>query len=243
MSMIPAELAVLIGAALAASTIAAITGTGGGLILLPAMTLLFGVRDAVPMFAVAQLIGNLSRVVLNRREVQLPVVGWFALGALPMAVLGAIAFARAPEAGLVRMLGGFLILCVIVRHAQKKRLRDFSPKWFTPIGAVFAFISALIGTAGPFMAPFFLAFGLTRGAYIGTEALATLAMHAGKIPTYYMTGTLSHLAIVVGLALGPVMILGSWLGKRIVDRIPAKSFTIMIDIVVIAFGVLFLVRG
>jgi uncharacterized protein len=241
--MTPTELAILISAALAASTIAAITGTGGGLILLPAMTLLFGVRDAVPMFAVAQLIGNLSRVILNRREVKLPVAGWFALGALPMAVLGAIVFARAPEAGLVRMLGGFLILCVIVRHAQKKRLRDFSPRWFTPIGAVFAFISALIGTAGPFMAPFFLAFGLTRGAYIGTEALATLAMHAGKIPTYYITGTLSHIAIVVGLALGPVMIFGSWLGKCIVDRIPAKAFAIMIDIVVIAFGVMFLVRG
>ncbi|HRQ71815.1 MAG TPA: sulfite exporter TauE/SafE family protein [Phycisphaerales bacterium] len=243
MPMSPAELAMLIGAALAASTVAAITGTGGGLILLPAMTLLFGLRDAVPMFAVAQLVGNLSRVILNRREVRLPVVGWFALGALPMAVLGAVAFARAPEAGLVRGLGSFLIISVIVRHAQKKRLRTFSPRWFTPIGALFAFISAIIGTAGPFMAPFFLAFGLTKGAYIGTEAMATLAMHAGKIPTYYITGTLSHVAIMVGLALGPVMILGSWHGKRIVDRIPGRSFAIMIDAVVLAFGVLFLLRG
>lgn len=241
--MTPAEIAILIGAALAASTIAAITGTGGGLILLPIMTLLFGVRDSVPMFAVAQLIGNLGRVVLNRREIKPQVVGWFALGALPMAVLGAIAFERLPAAGLVRGLGVFLIVCVIVRHTQSKRLKEFSPKWFTPIGAVFAFISALIGSAGPFMAPFFLAFGLTKGAYIGTEALATLVMHVGKIPTYYFTGTLSHLAIVVGLALGPVMLAGLWIGKRVIDRLPAKYFTIIIEVVVLSFGVLFLVRG
>ncbi|HRP64281.1 MAG TPA: sulfite exporter TauE/SafE family protein [Phycisphaerales bacterium] len=241
--MTPFEISLLIAAALLASTIAAVTGTGGGVILLPVMILFFGARDAIPMYAVAQLIGNLSRVVLNRREIRLNVVGWFMLGAVPMGILGAIVFAKTPEAGLVRLLGGFLLLCVIVRHARANQLREFSPGWFAPIGGVFAFISALLGSAGPFLAPFFVAFGLVKGAYIGTEALATVTMHLSKLPTYYATGTLSQLAIVTGLALGPVMILGSYIGKRIVDRIPAKAFAIMIDVIVVVFGVLFMVRG
>jgi uncharacterized membrane protein YfcA len=241
--MTPLEISLLVAAALLASTVAAVTGTGGGVILLPVMTLFFGVRDAVPMFAVAQLIGNLSRVMLNRKEIRLNVVGWFMLGAVPMAVLGAIVFARTPEAGLVRLLGAFLLVCVIVRHARAKQLREFSPKWFAAIGGVFAFISALLGSAGPFLAPFFVSYGLVRGAYSGTEALATVTMHLSKLPTYYATGTLSQLAIIAGLSLGPVMILGSHIGKRIVDRIPAKAFAIMIDVIVVGFGVLFLVRG
>ena len=241
--MTPIEISSLFAAALLASTIAAVTGTGGGVILLPVMTLIFGVRDAVPMYGVAQLIGNLSRVALNRRELRLNVVGWFMLGAVPMGVVGAIVFAKTPEAGLVRLLGAFLLVCVIVRHARAKQLREFSPKWFAPIGGVFAFVSALLGSAGPFLAPFFVAFGLVKGAYIGTEALATVTMHLSKLPTYYATGTLSRTAVIAGLSLGPVMILGSYIGKRIVDRIPAHAFAVIIDAIVVAFGVLFLLRG
>lgn len=241
--MTPIEVSLLITAALLASTIAAVTGTGGGIILLPVMTLCFGVREAVPMYAVAQLIGNVSRVVLNRDETRMNVVGWFMLGAVPMGVLGAIVFARTPEAGLVRLLGGFLLVCVIVRHASAERLREFSPRWFVPIGGVFAFVSALLGSAGPFLAPFFVSYGLVKGAYIGTEALATVTMHLSKLPTYYATGTLSRTAIITGLSLGPMMILGSFIGKRIVDRIPVRVFTIMIDVIVVGFGVLFLTRG
>ena len=54
---------VLVAVALAASTLAAVAGFGGAVVLLP----------------VAQLVGNLSRVGFNRRELDWPVVGWFAL--------------------------------------------------------------------------------------------------------------------------------------------------------------------
>lgn len=48
-----------------------------------------------------------------------------------------------------------------------------SARWFFPIGASFGFLEGVIGGAGSLMAPFFLAFGLMKGTYIGTDALAT----------------------------------------------------------------------
>src|SRR5881409_2770786 len=84
------------GAAFLASTLAAVAGFGGAAVLLPALVAVFGVRDAIPILTVAQLIGNGSRVWFNRREVALPVVGWFALGAVPLALLGGLLFAAAP---------------------------------------------------------------------------------------------------------------------------------------------------
>ena len=48
---------------------------------------MFGVRDAIPILTVAQLIGNASRVWFNRHELELPVVGWFAVGGVPAARL------------------------------------------------------------------------------------------------------------------------------------------------------------
>ncbi len=234
----------LAAAALAASTVAAVAGTGSGVLLLPVMVLFFGVRDAVPMYAVAQFIGNLSRVALNRRAIRFEVVVWFVGGAVPAAVLGAWVFSRSPESILVRLLGAFLLVSVVGhRWLRRGRHDGFSRRWFAPIGSVFAFISALVGSGGPFLAPFFLAFGLVKAAYIGTEALGTAVMHVTKLVTYGQTGVLSSTAVWVGLALGPLMILGAVLGKRIVDRMSPTVFVIAIEAFLVAFGSWFLIRG
>ena len=84
--MLVMDFVVLALAALVASTMAAITGTGGGIILLPILMASLGVRDAIPAYALAQFIGNRSRVWFNRRVIGPRVVAWFALGAVPMAV-------------------------------------------------------------------------------------------------------------------------------------------------------------
>lgn len=237
------EGSLLFAAALGASAVAALTGTGGGVLLLPVMVAIFGVRDAVPMYTVAQLVGNLSRVFFNRKQIRLPVVGWFSVGAIPMAVLGALAFSFTPESMLIRLLGGFLLVSVLLHRAAGEGFRKQSARWFVAVGGIVAFISALVGSAGPFLAPIFTAFGLTRGAYIGTEALSTAVMHITKLSTYGCTGVLTGIALVMGAALGPVMILGSWIGKRMMDRISDKVFLRLVDAVVIVFGVLFLSRG
>jgi uncharacterized membrane protein YfcA len=45
-----------------------------------------------------------------------------------------------------------------------------------------------------------------------------------------------------GLMLGPVMIAGGYLGKQVVDRLPAHLFTRLIDLTVAAYGLWFLVK-
>lgn len=91
------------------------------------------------------------------------------------------------------------------------------------------------------MAPFFLAYGLVKGAYIGTEALATVVMHVTKLIAYRDAAILPMHAVVVGLLLGPLMIAGSFVGKRIVDRLPEKLFVGIIEATLIVAGALFLI--
>jgi len=229
--------------ALLASTLAAVTGFGGAAVLLPVLVAAFGVREAVPILTVAQLIGNGSRVWFNRRELQWRVVGWFALGAVPMALLGGYLFAKAPLHFLTRLLGAFLLLVVVWRHVRPKRPRPFPVAAFAGIGAGASFLSALLGSVGPIMAPFFLAYGLVKAAYIGTEALSTVVMHVTKLFAYRQTGVLTQSGVLIGLGLGPIMIGGSFLGKLIVDRLPERVFVTIIEAVLGVAGLLFLVRG
>lgn len=228
-------------AALFASLLAAVAGFGGAAILLPILVWAFGVRDAIPLLTIVQLVGNGSRVWFNRRELDLPVVGWFALGAVPLAIAGSIVFATAPAPFLKRLLGVFLLITVAYRHTRLGREARVGLRGFTGVGAVFGFLSALLGSVGPMMAPFFLAYGLVKGAYIGTEALSTVVMHVVKLGVYGGYSLLSFTSVGIGLAIGLVMIVGSYVGKRILDRIPERVFPILIEAVLIIVGLQFVV--
>jgi hypothetical protein len=230
-------------AALVASTLAAVTGFGGAAVLLPVLVLAFGVRDAVPILTVAQLIGNGSRVWFNRADLNYRVVAWFALGGVPLALLGGFLFARAPLAGLTRLLGVFLLLVVAWRRLRPPPAGRLPLRAFAAVGAASSFLSAFLGGVGPLMAPFFLAYGLLKGAYIGTEALSTVVMHVSKLVAYRGASVLPEESILAGLSIGPLMVAGSWTGRRIVDRLPERVFVLIIEATMTAAGLLFLVRG
>jgi uncharacterized membrane protein YfcA len=238
-----AQIALLVAVAIFAAALAAVTGFGGAAVLLPVLVAVFGVREAIPILTVAQLIGNGSRVWFNRRELDWRVIGWFTVGAVPLGLLGGYLFATAPLKALTRLLGVFLLLVVVWRRLHPAPTRKFSTKNFVLIGAGATFLSALMGSVGPMMAPFFLAYGLVKGAYIGTEAMSTVVMHITKLTAYGNAAILSRHAVAVGLALGPAMILGSWTGKKIVDRIPERIFIFIIEAVLVVAGVLFIIRG
>lgn len=55
--------------------------------------------------------------------------------------------------------------------APRCDLASLAPS-FAGIEAVSSLLSAIVGSVGPLMAPLFLAYGLVKGGYIGTEAIA-----------------------------------------------------------------------
>src|SRR3954453_22279477 len=83
-------------AAFGLALLSAVAGFGGGVLLLPVFTVLFGLRVAVPMLTLTQLSSNGFRAWLNRGEVRWRLVGWFAAGAVPFAVAGALLLVHAP---------------------------------------------------------------------------------------------------------------------------------------------------
>ena len=173
----------------------------------------------------------------------MPVVGWFALTGVPAALVGGFLFASAPLPFLTRLLGIFLVGVVVYRRAGTGSSMRLPRRAFAIVGAVFSFLSALLGSVGPIMIPFFLAYGLVKGALIGTEALATAVMHITKLVAYGSTAILTGHSVTVGLGLGLIMIFGSLIGKRILDRLPEKIFILLIEGTLLIAGLRFLIYG
>jgi len=72
------------------------------------LTAIHAVKKAIPILTVAQLVGNGSRVWFNRRELDLAVMRWYTLGAVPLALAGGYLFAQAPLSALTRATSGIV---------------------------------------------------------------------------------------------------------------------------------------
>jgi len=233
----------LAGLALVAGVLSAVTGFGGAAILLPALVALLGPRNAVVALTIAQLCGNLSRVWFNRAELNWRVVRWFALGAVPASIIGGLLFAAAPLRLLAAVLGAALICMVIGRHLMRRGYPKLGRRGFAGLGAGTGMISALAGTAGPIAAPFFLGYGLVRGAYIGTEAATAVIMHLVKSIVYGTANVMATQTVGVGVFVGLVLLAGAYIGKRLVDRVPERLFVILVEITLVIAGVRLVLAG
>jgi uncharacterized membrane protein YfcA len=236
--------AALIGIfALIGAIVGAVAGFGTGIIMLPILVFFFGIRESIPILTVAMLLTNGSRAWFNRRQITLPVVGWFALGAVPAAIVGGLIFAIAPAPALVRVLGVYLLLMVVYRHS-KGQLTTRTKLWhFTPLGASTSIVSAIVGVSGPLIAPFFLGYGLLKGAYIGTDALATVTMQGTRLAVFGGLDLVTGQTLLVGLGIGAVTFTGTYIGKRLLDILPERYFPYIIEATMIAAGLRFVIWG
>ncbi|MFD7894938.1 sulfite exporter TauE/SafE family protein [Streptomyces sp. NPDC059743] len=229
-------------AAYATAVLSAVAGFGGGVLLLPVFVKVFGARDAIAVLTVAQLASNGSRVWFNRREIDRHLVGIFAYGAVPAAAAGAWLFATAPLPALTRLIGVFLLVMVAWRR-WRPRAASLNDAAFAAVGAASGFGSALVGSVGPMVAPFFLARGLVRGAYIGTEAASAVVMHLVKLAVFGAAAVLTTGNTLTGLALAPASTAGAWTGKKIVDRLPVPVFITLVEAGLVISGLLLIVGG
>ena len=95
--------------AFAACTLSAAAGLGGSLLLLPILTVLFGVKTAITLSALMLSLNNLGKLVAYRRtlavRVTWPLVACTVLGS----TVGATLLLRAPD-GLVQVLVAFTVI-------------------------------------------------------------------------------------------------------------------------------------
>jgi uncharacterized membrane protein YfcA len=240
-----------------AATISGSAGFGGALLLLPLLNNFVGIKAAVPILTVAQLLGNISRAEFGFPEIRWRSAGLFILGALPATFIGAKLFIVLPKQSINIGIGVLLIGIVIMRrlklfelgrktnqvlHSQfcacgtgmNVRVKEIA---LVPGGVLVGFLSAVAGSAGPLGAAIFLGLNLPATAYVASEAVTAVAMHLTKIILYNKFSLIGFSELLLGGFLGVAMIIGSWLGKKIIQKLSRDKFLIFVEILLVVSGV------
>ena len=158
------------------------------------------------------------------------------IGAIPVAIFGAVLFTKAPLGILTPGLGIALIGLVALRRTRwADKYRPGRTGWIG-IGAALGLISSVVGTAGPLSSPFFLQYGLVKKAYIGTEAATALISHLTKLVVYVVMSLVFTKLMLIGTVVGIGLIIGAYVGKAIVDRLPKERFIIAVEVMLCIAG-------
>jgi uncharacterized membrane protein YfcA len=230
------EFALVLLLGLLAGTVGGVVGFGTSIMLMPALVIVFGPREAVPIMAVASIMANASRVAVWWRDVNWPAVAAYSLPAMPAAALGAATLLTLPVGVVEAVLGLFFIAMIPARRWMAARQWTLRLPHLVLVGAVIGFITGIVVSTGPINAPFFLAYGLVKGAYLSTEALGSLAVYLAKAITFRSLGALPWDAVVKGLIIGSTISAGSFIAKRFVLKLEPDKFRLLIEGLLLVAG-------
>ena len=221
---------------LIAGTVGGIVGFGTSIMLMPALVLVFGPREAVPIMAIASIMANASRVAAWWREVDWRVTAAYSATGIPAAALGAKTLLTLSPGVVEMALGVFFIGMIPVRRWMARQHWTLALWHMAGVGAVIGYITGIVVSTGPINAPFFLAYGLVKGAYLGTEAMGSLAVYAAKALTFRTFGALPLEIITKGLIIGSSLVGGAFIARRLVIRLDGDRFKLMMDGLLLVAG-------
>lgn len=223
-------------AGLASGTLSGIIGTGASIILLPILVLQFGPQQAVPIMAVASVVGNIGKALAWWRAIHWRAFWAYTCFGVPGAALGARTLLTLPASVVELALGFFFLGMIPLRRWM--RVRNFNlPLWqLAIVGGGIGFLTGIVISTGPLSIPAFAAVGLSKGALLSTEAAASLALMISKAATFQHFGALPWPQIVQGLIVGGTIMAGSFIGKFFVDKMSVRTFDYLLDIMLVISG-------
>lgn len=202
------------------------TGINGlGLVSVPLMALAFGARESTGVLLPMLIIADFYAVIYYHRSVEWKLI----LKILPAALVGigfGIITGNTISADNFRLLLSGLVLAMVVimiiRDLGKKRERIPNNWWFAVILGLLGGFATMIGNAaGPVFAVYLLAMRLPKKTFIGTGAMFFFIVNLFKVPFHiFVWETISWNTIQYDLIALPVILIGAWLGIKLVKMIP-----------------------
>jgi uncharacterized membrane protein YfcA len=221
---------------LAAGTLGGIVGFGTSIMLLPPLVVVFGPKEAVPIMAITALMANASRAAVWWREIDWKACTVYGAAAAPAAALGAATLVRMSSAAIEIALGAFFLIMIPVRRKLTASGFRIRLRHLAAVGAVIGFLTGIVASTGPLNTPFFLAYGLVKGAFLATEALASLSMYAAKALTFNQLGALPWATFAKGIIVGSTVMIGSYVAKPFVVRMAPERFRLLMDALMLVAG-------
>lgn len=229
--------------ALVAEILGTVGGFGSSVFFVPGASFFLPFQSVLAITALFHLSSNVVKLFFFRKGINLKVFLWIGVPAILAVIPGAYLTKYIPAEPLEICLGIFLIfLSVILLIARK---REINPGIKTGIlgGSVSGFAAGLVGSGGPVRGLTLSAFKMDKEVFVATSALIDLGVDLGRSTVYFSNGFVKADDLyLIGFIL-IASIAGTWLGKKILNRISDETFKLTVLILILLVGLVTATRA
>lgn len=222
---------------LVASIIGTISGFGISTIMVSVLINFYPIGPTLLLVGIIHWFADMWRMIWFRQGINWKIVLGFGIPGVVFSTVGAKLSFEIPEATLKTILGAFLIAYVLflILKPEFKVRANLST---AGIGGMLAgFVSGIFGMGGSVRGAFLTAFDLPKAVYLFTNASIAFLIDSARVVTYQVSGALLSPQWGLGLLIFiPASLVGTRLGKSLVDRIPQNQFRWVIAIFLLIAG-------
>jgi len=224
------------------------TGVSGlGLAVVPLLAVAFGARESTGLMIPLLIMADIYAVVYYHRMADwyhiVRLLPWAMAGTLAGVLAGKYIDAEGFRIMLSSIVFGGLGLMVI-RDLVKKREKIPDNRLFAAgIGILGGFASMVGNAAGPVFAVYMLAMRLPKNSFIGTGAWFYFIINSFKLPFHiWVWKTVTPESFLLDLIALPAILLGAWLGIRIVKMLSERVYRIFVVAMTFLSALLLILR-
>jgi uncharacterized membrane protein YfcA len=230
------QLLLIVGLAAFSGIAGGVAGYGTGALMPLVLVPIVGAAPVVPIIAVSAMFTNSARIVAFRQALNWRRAVIALVAALPTCALGAWLYTLLTGRGAALVIGCSLIATVPLRRFLRNRGHHLGEKGFAAACAGWGVIVGGTTGAGVILLSLLMATGLEGGAVIATDAAVSVVMGVIKISVFALAGVFTPLVLAIGVLIGAIGFVATFVAKAIVERLPVHVHTAILDAVVIVGG-------
>ncbi|WP_430811391.1 MULTISPECIES: sulfite exporter TauE/SafE family protein [unclassified Carboxylicivirga] len=219
---------------------------GLSMFVIPLFAHLYGGKASVGILLPCLLMGDIMALRFFYKNAHIKLI----LKLIPPAIIGILAAVylgtKINDTQFKYAMGATILICVglLLYNEFKGKIDMSGSKTFgNALGFSGGFATMIGNAAGPIFNLYLLSMRLPKAAFIGTGAWFYLLLNTFKVPFHVFSWqTISGSTFQLNLLMFPVVILGTFTGKRIVGHIPEKPYRYLIYAITLISALFLFIR-
>ncbi|MDX1829676.1 MAG: sulfite exporter TauE/SafE family protein [Lutibacter sp.] len=223
--------------ALIAEIIGTVGGFGSSLFFIPIASFFLDFHSVLGITAIFHLSSNLTKIAFFRKGFDKKLILYIGIPAIIFVIIGSYISKFIQSNWLEVFLGFFLITTSLLLLIFKDLTIKPTAK-NSILGGIFSgLIAGVIGTGGAIRGMTLAAFNLKIEIFIATSAIIDFGIDFSRGFVYYMNGYLhKHDLYLIPLLL-VASILGTFIGKKILNKISEQKFKKIVLLLILTTGI------
>ncbi|WP_397363043.1 sulfite exporter TauE/SafE family protein [Olleya sp. R77988] len=222
---------------LLAEILGTVGGFGSSVFFVPVANFFFDFQSVLGITALFHLSSNIIKIGFFRKGINKRVVLYLGIPAIIFVSIGAYLSQFFNPIILTYFLGGFLIVLSLIFLVFKQlKIKDNNSNAI--IGGALSGLSAgLLGTGGAIRGITLSAFKMSKEKFIATSAVIDLGVDFSRSIVYYQNGYIHKHDLYLIPILIVVSVIGTYFGKKILDKISQVQFRDFVLILILLIGI------